>query len=82
MGATFLAKKVGAEGEGGGGAGSAPPPAPTFFFLLLFIPMPSRSYFAWLEGKGNDCYAGYHVSFSLVFKKVFVPLSFVSVSER
>ena len=33
------------------------PPAPTFF--APFCPMPSRAYPAWLEGNGNDCYAGY-----------------------
>ena len=33
-----------------------PPPAPTF---RSFWPMPSRAYPTWLEGNGNDCYAGY-----------------------
>ena len=35
------------------------PPPPRSYFFAPFCPMPSRDYPAWLEGNGNDCYAGY-----------------------
>ena len=38
---------------------SFPTPLPCSYFFAPFCPMPSRAYPAWLEGNGNDCYAGY-----------------------
>ena len=54
-------KKVGAGGRGG--EGKFPflprPSPPLLLFFAPFCQMPSRAWPAWLEGNGNDCYAGY-----------------------
>ena len=61
-------KKSRSGGEGRGRKGNLsfpspplpPPPAPAVF--APFCPMPSCACPAWLEGNGNDCYAGYRAS--------------------
>ena len=57
---------------------SFPAPPPRSYFFALFPPMPSRAYPAWLEGNGNDCYAGY----SLCGERHLVLVRDISLSSR
>ena len=61
--ARALGKKEQKQWERGGGAGypfPSPPLPPATTFFAPFFPMPLRACPAWLEGNGNDCYAGYY----------------------
>ena len=52
-------------------------PPPRSYFFAPFCQMPSRACPAWLEGNGNDCYAGYEISLNLVryIASIFWPLT-------